>query len=108
MLLRVTDPVVAHTPGHSTTPQAAGEVDQQVDQTVASAGYALVTELESRRSDSPAFRSVGGVPTRRRGCDRIDWDVAPSGVFGTVWFVSGLAFFVWIVVTSTTLLRPVV
>ena len=32
-----------------------------------------------------------------------------GGVFGAVWFVSGLAFFVWIVVASVTLLRrPVV
>ena len=32
-----------------------------------------------------------------------------GGVFGAVWFVSGLAFFVWIVVASITLLRrPVV
>ena len=32
-----------------------------------------------------------------------------GGVFGTVWFVSGLAFFVWIVVASITLLRrPIV
>ena len=28
-----------------------------------------------------------------------------GGVFGAVWFVSGLAFFVWIVVASITLLR---
>jgi hypothetical protein len=28
-----------------------------------------------------------------------------GGVFGAVWFVSGLAFFIWIVVASITLLR---
>ena len=32
-----------------------------------------------------------------------------GGVFGAVWFVSGLAFFIWIVAASITLLRrPVV